>query len=77
MPTILKQNGFRYFFYSNEHLPKHIHVEGKGGEAKIELDSLTLVQAYNLKKKDLRLIIQTVTNQRFFFIRKWDEFYRT
>lgn len=27
MPTILTTNGFRFFFYSNEHLPIHIHVE--------------------------------------------------
>ncbi|WP_367183303.1 DUF4160 domain-containing protein [Christiangramia sp.] len=64
------------FFYSNEHLPKHTHVEGKGGEAKIELDSLTLIHAFNLKKNDLSTIIKTITNQRFFFIRKWDEFYQ-
>lgn len=26
MPTLLKINGFKFFFYSNEHEPKHIHV---------------------------------------------------
>ena len=27
MPTIFKYEGFRFYFYSNEHLPEHIHVE--------------------------------------------------
>ncbi|WP_317127821.1 DUF4160 domain-containing protein [Algoriphagus formosus] len=27
MPTIMNQKGYRFFFYSNDHLPKHIHVE--------------------------------------------------
>ena len=56
-------------------LPKHIHVTGKGGEAKIELDSLTLVYNFGVKKNDLKAIIEIAENNRFFFLRKWDEFY--
>ena len=25
-PTLLIENGFKFFFYANEHLPRHIHV---------------------------------------------------
>ena len=33
MPTILRKNGFRFFFYSNErNEPPHVHVVGRGGE---------------------------------------------
>ncbi|MGY5846363.1 DUF4160 domain-containing protein [Salegentibacter sp. HM20] len=77
MPTILRSKGFRFFFYSNEHLPKHIHVTGKGGEVKIELDSLTLIYNYGMKKADLKSIIEIVERRRFFFQRKWDEFYES
>ncbi len=76
MPTILNEKGYRFFFYSNEHLPKHVHISGKGGEAKIHLDSLTLIYNYGFKKKELKTIIEIVKNNRFFFFRKWDEFYR-
>ncbi|WP_366938384.1 DUF4160 domain-containing protein [Algoriphagus sp.] len=27
MPTVYSENGFRFFFYSYDHLPVHIHVE--------------------------------------------------
>ncbi|MGB0788697.1 MAG: DUF4160 domain-containing protein [Marinirhabdus sp.] len=27
MPTVLRLRGYRFFFYSNEHLPIHVHVE--------------------------------------------------
>ena len=33
MPTIFKKDGYRFFFYSNEHLPIHVHVTHGGGEA--------------------------------------------
>ncbi len=43
MPTIFKQNGFRFFFYSNDHLPKHVHTEKSGMTAKFNLNPIELV----------------------------------
>ncbi|MBQ2197591.1 MAG: DUF4160 domain-containing protein [Bacteroidales bacterium] len=33
MPTILFLFGLRFFFYSEEHLPIHIHVQSGDGRA--------------------------------------------
>ncbi len=52
MPTLLNENGFKFFFYANEHEPKHIHVIKGDGFAKIELCTLNVVQNY-LKPKEL------------------------
>ncbi len=39
MPTILRIDGFRFFFYSNENdEPPHVHVEKGDAEAKIWLE---------------------------------------
>ena len=27
MPTVLRTNGYRFFFYINDHGPPHIHIE--------------------------------------------------
>jgi uncharacterized protein YpmS len=75
MPTLLQEKGFRFFFYSNEHLPKHIHVSGKGGEVKIELENLDVDYNFNMKKKDVKVILEIVDHNRFFFLRKWEEFH--
>ncbi|WP_420842315.1 DUF4160 domain-containing protein [Flavobacterium ammonificans] len=40
MPTVYYINGFRFFFYSNEHLPKHIHIENRDKTAKFYLKML-------------------------------------
>ncbi|WP_136062713.1 DUF4160 domain-containing protein [Pontiella sulfatireligans] len=37
MPTLLNQDGFKFFFYANEHDPRHIYVMSAEGFAKIEL----------------------------------------
>jgi hypothetical protein len=33
MPTVFVKDGFRFFFYSNEHRPIHVHVRRGGGAA--------------------------------------------
>ena len=36
MPTVLREAGFRFLFYSREGIePPHIHVIGHGGEMKV------------------------------------------
>lgn len=56
MPTILNINGFRFFFYSNDHLPRHIHVEKAEKTAKFLLDPLELVNTKGFKSSELREI---------------------
>jgi hypothetical protein len=33
MPTVFTKDGFRFFFYSNDHTPIHVHVKRGDGEA--------------------------------------------
>ncbi|MBS9768740.1 MAG: DUF4160 domain-containing protein [Flavobacteriaceae bacterium] len=37
MPKLFEIFGFSFFFYSNEHLPIHIHIIKGDAEAKFEL----------------------------------------
>ena len=37
MPKIYEYLGFVFFFYTNEHLPVHVHVSKAEGESKCEL----------------------------------------
>lgn len=51
MPEIFRFFGFSFFFYSKEHEPLHIHVEGNGGMAKFEWDgkNFVLAEKQNIK----------------------------
>ena len=33
MPTVFVEDGFRFFFYSNDHVPIHVHVRKGQAEA--------------------------------------------
>jgi hypothetical protein len=54
MPTVLRKNGFEFFFWSNDHSPAHIHVFKAGGEAKFNLEPLVeLVYSRGMKVADI------------------------
>jgi len=74
LPTLLNKNGFKFFFYANEHEPKHIHIMNGSGFAKVELENLKVVQNY-FKSKDLKLALQIVKENKNNFERIWDEWF--
>jgi hypothetical protein len=74
MPTLLLRDGFKFFFYANEHEPKHIHVIKNDGFAKIELKSLKVASNY-LKPKELKFAIEVIAQNRDDFERIWDEWF--
>ena len=43
MPEIFRFYGFSFFFYSREHEPVHVHVEGNDGYAVYYLDDGSFV----------------------------------
>ena len=74
MPTLLLQDGFKFFFYANEHEPKHIHVMKNEGFAKIELVHLKVVQNH-LKPKDLKVALAIIEQHKDEFEREWNEWF--
>ena len=76
MPTVLRKNGFRFFFYSNEGKePAHIHVIGRGGEMKVWLDPVKVAEMYNLSDRDRRDILQIILENVKSLREKWSEWH--
>ena len=75
MPTILRQDGFRFFFYSREgNEPPHIHV-GHDDEMKVWLNTLTVAKVFNLSPSHQKLVMEIVSQNRDLLIKKWGEFH--
>lgn len=56
MPTLFILFGFRFFFWSNEHDPIHVHISKGDAEAKYNVVTLELVENFGFKKNELRMI---------------------
>jgi hypothetical protein len=74
-PTLLIQNGFKFFFYANEHLPRHIHIVKGDDYATIDLSTMTIRESY-MKPSDLKKALAIVELNREQFARKWDEYFK-
>jgi hypothetical protein len=75
MPTILYIDGIRFFFYSNEHLPKHIHVEKGEKTEKFNIDFIELIKSSRFNASELKQIRNLVEENQQLLIQKWDEFF--
>ena len=77
MPEILRMFGMRFFFYSREHEPIHVHVKNVDGKAKFEItdDAVRLVYNKGLKNKDIRAAEMVLEENRDLAISKWIEYF--
>lgn len=72
MPELFRMFGMRFFFFSLEHLPIHIHVRNADGEAKFDVvPEVKLIQSKGMKPKDLVLAEALVIERKEEIIAKW------
>jgi len=76
MPTVLRVEGFRFFFFSDEHLPTHIHIEKADAYARIELDTLKVTDSYNLNSKELKKLLKIIDKNHIELQRSWDDYFK-
>ncbi|MDR2149011.1 MAG: DUF4160 domain-containing protein [Tannerella sp.] len=74
MPTVINIFGLRFFFYTGDHKPMHIHVENADGEAKFEIgEDIKLIYNRGLKNKDLRLAESIIEENRDLIQNEWNK----
>jgi hypothetical protein len=77
MPVVFRESGLRYFFFSNEGLPReprHVHVKGGGKEAKIWLESeVSIADSYGFNSAELTRILRFVLEHRDLILRAWHD----
>lgn len=55
MPELFRFFGMKFFFFSREHLPIHVHVENADRDAKFEIKPVRLIENHGMKNKDLKM----------------------
>lgn len=74
MPTIFEKDGYKFFFYSNEHLPIHVHVRAGGGEAVFDVENvIELRESQNMKMHELKKAQKLALENRNLILEKWHE----
>jgi len=76
VPTVLKIDGFRFFFFSDEHTPEHIHIEKGDSYIMIEIESLKVTNSYNINGKDTKKLVKLVAEHKDKLKEAWNEYFK-
>ena len=71
-PTIFREGGFRFYFFSREETRIHVHAQCANGEAKFWLEpSVQLAQNQGLRAQQLRAVQSLVEEHADEIRRAW------
>ena len=75
-PTIHREGGYRFFFFSREESRPHVHVYSTDGEAKFWLEpKLELAKNYRLTKIQLKEIERIIEGHYYEFKTAWNSYF--
>ena len=74
MPELWRMFGMRFFFYSREHEPIHVHVKSAEGLAKFKVteEGVEIVTNAGMRAKDLNLALMEILKRKDFVISEWE-----
>jgi hypothetical protein len=76
MPTVLKLNRYRFFFFSNEGSePVHIHVEAADSYAKFWLMPLQLARSTGFSAREINHLRELIFQHQILFKERWYEYF--
>ena len=77
MPEIFRAFGFTFLFFRHDHEPIHVHVIGKGGDAKYVWNGteFAFYEQHNIKANDLKKIKMMIDENSDLIIRHWNRYF--
>ena len=79
MPVILIYKGYKFFFFSNEGVPReplHVHIRRGDARAKFSVaPDVQLVSSYGMKASELSELASVVEANRSLIQEKWREYF--
>lgn len=76
-PTIFRDGGFRFFFFSREESRMHVHVQGQSGEAKFWLEpAVELAQSVGLSQQELNESLRLVKERENEIRSAWNKHFK-
>jgi len=74
MPTVLRHQGYRFYFYSHEpNEPPHIHVDQGDKSAKLWLSPVALARNFGYNGHELNELMNLVSARQSDFMEAWNE----
>ena len=76
MPTILRKNGLRLYFFSHEpNEPPHVHVDKAGATLKVWLEPISVTKSRGFRSHEIDGILALVAEHQIALLEAWYEFF--
>lgn len=76
MPTLFIIFGIRFFFYSDDHDPIHVHIDYQGKFAKIEVEpEVRVIYNHGVSAQIIKKALKTVENYKEDIIEEWHSYF--
>jgi len=76
MPTILRYEGYRFFFYSGDaDEPYHVHIERENKIAKVWLEPIRLCYSSGFNRIEISKFLKIIDDKQVFMIEAWNEYF--
>ncbi len=77
-PTIFRDSGFRFYFFSREEARLHVHVHSSNGEAKFWLEpKIELAQNYGLSSRQVNTTLRLIQEREDEIRAAWKVHFRS
>lgn len=74
MPTVLRHQAYRFYFYSHEpNEPPHVHIDRGNLSTKFWLETVSLARNHGFNSRELRQIEKVVEANREILLEAWYE----
>lgn len=76
MPTLFELLGIRFYFYSDEHLPIHVHIQNGDGRAKVNVyPTIEVVSNNGIRPKDIKKALVIIETYQDDIIDVWRKYH--
>ncbi len=73
-PTVFREGGFRFYFFSREESRMHVHVQGQSGEAKFWLEpTIEPAQVVGLTQREVAEALRLVKEHEHDIRAAWNK----
>lgn len=77
MPTVLRVQAYRFFFYAGDRdEPEHVHIEREDSIAKFWLDPVRLQSSGGLPRVEIARLEKLVEEHRSELMEAWNDYFR-
>jgi hypothetical protein len=72
-PTILRQDGYQFIIFTNDHPPPHVHVRHAGRAVRVRLKPIEVLHNTGYNNRELGKILAIVEANQALLLATWDE----